>query len=93
MLKTFTSYKSFKNLYLVYKNVCLKFLRPILKKLENANFTKFYLKFFCTCFHVNLHVAYVIPIFEPTLHVNFVSWSRNVRAVVSALQVVQVLVE
>ena len=25
---------------IVYKNVCLKFLRPLLKKLENANFRK-----------------------------------------------------
>ena len=37
--------ESFLEYYLVYKNVRLKFLRPLLKKLENANFRKFQLKF------------------------------------------------
>ena len=36
-------------------------------------------------FHVNLHVACVIPIFGPILYVISVSWSRNVSAVGSAL--------
>ena len=33
-IQKFASYKSLLEFYLVHKNICLKFLRPILKKLE-----------------------------------------------------------
>ena len=39
------SWKSFLEIYLVYKNLRLKFLKPILRKLKNASFRKIYLKF------------------------------------------------
>ena len=46
-----------------------------------------------TLVQLNLHVAYVIQIFYPNLHVNLGSWFQNVGAIDSALQVIQVLVE
>ena len=40
-IQKFASYKGFLEIYLVFKNVCLNFLQPILKQLENASFRKF----------------------------------------------------
>ena len=45
-IQNFASYKSFLEFYLVYKNVCLKFPRPILKKFEKANSRKLTFEFF-----------------------------------------------
>ena len=46
-MQNFASYKIFLEL-LVYKNVCLKFLRQNLQKLEIVNFDKFHV--ICTFF-------------------------------------------
>ena len=40
-IRKIVSYENFLEFYEVYKNVCLKFLQRLLKKLENAVFRKF----------------------------------------------------
>ena len=54
-IQKFASYKSFLEFYLVYKNVCLKFLRQKLQKLEIVNFDKISSHFYCLLIFTKLN--------------------------------------